>query len=123
MCAYSAGFENNGMRISYYNSCICALLRRNKIKTTINDLCSNIETWLNAEENLNKIMDGLAKGSQQLEMLKAAAAHPQHPLYSLHSRYQSQKDASDAMINAQIGLKQKIEECDTQLAQYKVNVG
>ena len=60
-------------------------------------------------------------GSQQLEVLKAAAAHPQHPLYTLHSRYQSRKDASDAMIKAQIGLKQKLEECDTQLAQYKVS--
>lgn len=65
-------------------------------------------------------MDGLAKGSQQLEVLKAAAAHPQHHLYSLHTRYQSRKDASDAMIKAQIGMKQKLEECDTQLAQFKV---
>lgn len=66
-------------------------------------------------------MDGLAKGSQQLEVLKAAAAHPQHHLYSLHSRYQSRKDASDAMIKAQIGLKQKLEECDSQLSQFKVS--
>ena len=67
-------------------------------------------------------MDSLAKSSQQLEVLKAAAAHPQHHLYSLHTRYQSRKEASDAMIKAQIGLKQKLEECDAQLAQYKVSV-
>lgn len=93
---------------------------RDKIDNSIREICVNTEKWLKTERNLDAVMDGLAKGSQQLEVLKAAAAHPQHHLYSLHSRYQSRKNASEAMINAQIGLKQKLEECDKQLAQYKV---
>ncbi len=97
------------------------LLNRDKINTAVNELCSNIEKWTETEKNLTNVMDGLAKGSQQLEVLKAAAAHPQHHLYSLHSRYQSRKDASDAMIKAQFGLKQKLEDCDTQMTQYKAS--
>lgn len=96
------------------------IFNRDKINIAIEELCDSIEKWLKTEENLNQVMDGLAKGSQQLEVLKAAAAHPQHHLYSLHSRYQSRKDASEAMIKAQIGLKQKLEECGVQLSHFKV---
>ncbi|XP_057324226.1 serine/threonine-protein kinase SMG1 isoform X1 [Microplitis mediator] len=84
-------------------------------------LSCHLAEWLETNESLRQCQDVLQDRHQQLGLVKEAQAIGRnHSLYSVVNRYNSIKRARDAYEKAQLGLKDKMEECEKQISMHNI---
>jgi len=89
---------------------------------SLTTIIESLNSFLSEREKLQKMEEGLAESHQLMALLKEAEASPvgQHPLYKLPERYFALQQAQNMMIGATMSLRQKVEDCDLRLSQYKM---
>lgn len=91
---------------------------------SLKNIIETLNKFLLEKEKLQKMEEGLAESHQLMALLKEAEASPanQHPLFKLPERYFALQQAQNMMIGATMSLRQKVEDCDSRLSQYKMAV-
>ncbi|XP_044575793.1 serine/threonine-protein kinase SMG1 isoform X2 [Cotesia glomerata] len=84
-------------------------------------LSCHLAEWLETNESLRQCQDLLQDRHQQLSLVKEAQAIGRnHALYSVVNRYNAINRAKDAYEKAQLGLKEKMEECEKQISMHNI---
>lgn len=98
------------------------VLDRDRLAAILPLLSRELTGWLEATETSRQCQDLLQDRHQQLHLVKEAQAMgPSHALYSVKRRYSTFKRARDAHEKAKNDLKEKMEECEKQIAMHNVS--
>ncbi|XP_043280213.1 serine/threonine-protein kinase SMG1 isoform X1 [Venturia canescens] len=97
------------------------LSNRDRLAAILPLLSRELTGWLEATETSRQCQDLLQDRHQQLHLVKEAQAiGPSHALYSVKRRYSTFKRARDAHEKAKNDLKEKMEECEKQIAMHNI---
>ena len=98
--------------------CYC----RDRLATLLPLLSHELTVWLETMETSKRCQDLLQDRHQQLRLVKEAQAiGPSHSLYTVKRRFATFKRARDVHEAARAGLKEKMEECEKQMAMHNVS--